>query len=101
MLRLKTRETPLFQQAFTEDCPEAGKNRLRLMDPEDSDDYRSAQHGARALAEGLYKGIRNPLSHGAWTDISEHRALEYLAAFSILARWVDESNVEHAEGIHE
>jgi hypothetical protein len=30
-------------------------------------------------------------------DLDEQRALAYLAAFSILARWVDDADVVHAE----
>ena len=54
------------------------------------------QRGARALAEGIYAGIRNPFNHESPHDIDEQVALEYLAALSILARWVDESELEEA-----
>ncbi len=46
-----------------------------------------------ALAEALFAGIRNVVSHTlAETEADEQRALEQLAAVSVLARWVD-----HAE----
>jgi len=61
-----------------------------------SDTYRSLQRGAMALAEGIYAGIRNPLNHEAPADLSEQVALEYLAALSVLARWVDDAIVEEA-----
>ena len=48
--------------------------------------------------EKLASGIRNPLSHEAENELSEHEALEYLAALSVLARWVDQSTVEKARG---
>lgn len=87
-----------FKQSFSLDEAKLGKSRLRRMPPEDSDAYRSLQRGAMTLAEGIFAGIRNPLSHEADQELSEQVALEYLAALSVLARWVDESTVEHAGG---
>jgi len=89
-------ETKLFQEAFTDKPAEARKARLRRMTPDGSDTYKSVQRGAMALAEGVFAGIRNPLSHEADQELDEQIALEYLAALSVLARWVDESSVEHA-----
>jgi uncharacterized protein (TIGR02391 family) len=89
-------ETDLFKQAFSLDEPKAGKARLRRMAPDDSDTYKSVQRGAMTLAEGVFAGIRNPLSHEAEHELSEQEALEYLAALSVLARWVDGSGVETA-----
>jgi hypothetical protein len=91
-------ETDLFKQSFSLDEAKPGKSRLRRMSPEDSDTYRSLQRGAMAFAEGVFAGIRNPLSHEVDQELSEQVALEYLAALSVLARWVDESTVEHAGG---
>lgn len=87
-------ETKLFQEAFTEKPASVGKARLRRMKPEASDTYKSVQRGAMAFAEGVFAGIRNPLSHEAGHELREQEALEYLAALSVLARWVDESTVE-------
>lgn len=89
-------ETKLFQESFTDKAAEPGKARLRRMTPDSSDTYKSVQRGAMALAEGIFAGIRNPLSHEADQELDEQVALEYLAALSVLARWVDESTVEHA-----
>ncbi|OZB87934.1 MAG: restriction endonuclease [Microbacterium sp. 14-71-5] len=91
-------ETKLFQEAFTDKAAEPGKARLRRITPDSSDTYKSVQRGAMALAEGIFAGIRNPLSHEADQELDEQVALEYLAALSVLARWVDESTVEHAGG---
>lgn len=92
-------ETKLFQEVFSEKPAEAGKPRLRRMKPDGSDTYKSAQRGAMALAEGIYAGIRNPFNHEdpETQDIAEQVALEYLAALSVLARWVDESELEVAK----
>lgn len=95
--RRDVNETNLFQQAFSEDAPQPGKPRLRLMAADGSDTYKSLHRGARTLAEGIYAGIRNPFNHEAPTAVSEQVALEYLAALSVLARWVDKAKVEEAQ----
>lgn len=89
-------ETDLFKQAFSLDEPKAGKPRLRRTKDDGSDTYKSVQRGAMTFAEGVFAGIRNPLSHEAEQELSEQEALEYLAALSVLARWVDRSEVEAA-----
>ncbi len=89
-------ETGLFRESFSVDPPATGRPRLRRMQPDGSDTYQSVQRGAMALAEGIYSGIRNPFNHEDPRDIEEQVALEYLAALSVLARWVDSSTVEHA-----
>ncbi|OFK69390.1 restriction endonuclease [Corynebacterium sp. HMSC076G08] len=87
-------ETNLFKQAFSADRPKKGASRLRRMKDDGSDTYKSVQRGAMTFAEGVFAGIRNPLSHEADQELTEQEALEYLAALSVLARWVDESTVE-------
>lgn len=89
-------ETKLFQEAFSLDPAQAGRPRLRRMVADGSDTYKSVQRGAMALAEGIFAGIRNPFNHEDPVDIAEHVALEYLAALSVLARWVDEAALELA-----
>lgn len=89
-------ETDLFKQAFTLDAAALGKARLRRMAPDASDTYKSVQRGAMTFAEGVFAGIRNPLSHEVDQELTEQEALEYLAALSVLARWVDASEVESA-----
>lgn len=91
-------ETDLFKQAFSLDEPKTGKARLRRMKDDGGDTYKSVQRGAMNLAEGVFAGIRNPLSHEADQELSEQEALEYLAALSVLARWVDAAVVVRAEG---
>ena len=87
-------ETDLFKQAFSLDEPKAAKARLRRMEDDGSDTYKSLQRRAMTFAEGVFAGIRNPLSHEADHELTEQEALEYLAALSVLARWVDEAQVE-------
>lgn len=87
-------ETDLFKQAFSMDEAKPDKARLRRVKDDGSDTYKSVQRGAMTFAEGVFAGIRNPLSHEADQELSEQEALEYLAALSVLARWVDGSTVE-------
>ncbi|MBL5973055.1 MAG: restriction endonuclease [Candidatus Leucobacter sulfamidivorax] len=89
-------ETDLFNQAFSDQEPVAGKPRLRRMKDDGSKTFKSVQRGARSFAEGVFAGIRNPLAHEADQEMPEQQALEYLAALSVLARWVDESTLEVA-----
>ncbi|MBF6048151.1 restriction endonuclease [Streptomyces sp. NRRL B-1677] len=90
-------ETGLFQSAFSREAPKPGQPRLRLMADDGSDTFRSIHRGVMAFAEGCYAGIRNPNSHeDGLPELPEHEALEQLAAFSILARWVDSATVQSA-----
>ncbi|RQM32198.1 TIGR02391 family protein [Rhodococcus ruber] len=90
-------ETDLFKQAFSTNAPTPGNTRLRRMSDDGSKTYNSVQRGAMSFAEGVFAGIRNPLSHEADQELSEQEALEYLAALSVLARWVDEAEVDRKE----
>lgn len=93
--RMDVSETDLFNQAFSLSAPTMDAPRLRLMDDDGSKTYESRHRGARAFAEGLYAGIRNPGMHTPSDGGDEQLALEQLAAFSLLARWVDQARVEH------
>jgi hypothetical protein len=87
-------ETKLFQNVFSLSEPKQGEPRLRLMKDDGSDTFRSVHRGAMAFAEGCYAAIRNPNSHEVnLPELAENEALEQLAAFSVLARWVDTADV--------
>ncbi|MGD9961091.1 TIGR02391 family protein [Nocardioides sp.] len=94
--RVDASEVTLFNEAFSLDAPKAGASRLRLASDDGGKTYQNLHRGARAFADGLYTAIRNPgmhkpqESHGG----EERLALEQLAAFSLLARWVDQADVE-------
>ncbi|MGC4940510.1 TIGR02391 family protein [Kribbella sp. DT2] len=94
--RVDVSETDLFNQVFSLNEPEVGKPRLRLMQNDGSDTYKNLHRGARSFAEGLYAAIRNPGMHTLNAVSDEHLALEQLAAFSLLARWVDSATIETA-----
>ena len=86
-------EGDLFVQAFSDDAPAAGASRLRPVGgKDDSKTAKSRRRGLRDYTAGLYALLRNPLAHGDPTaDIPQHEALEQLAAFSVLARAVDDA----------
>jgi hypothetical protein len=89
-------ETNLFKESFSLDPAALGKLRVRRMQADSSGTYKSMQRGAMRLAEGIHAGIHNPFNHGDPADIDEQVALEYLAARSVLAGWVDESTLDRA-----
>lgn len=93
--RVDVSERKLFNEAFSLDDPKEGAPRLRLMGDDGSDTYKNRHLGARAFADGLYAAIRNPGMHqpSPVDGGEEQLALEQLAAFSLLARWVDQAEV--------
>lgn len=96
--RMDISETKLFNEAFTLDEPKPEAARLRLMEDDGSKTYENLHRGARAFADGLYTAIRNPGMHTPPPSDGgeEQLALEQLAAFSLLARWVDQATVVEA-----
>lgn len=95
--RMEVSETKLFNEVFSLNAPTPGAPRLRLMTDDGSDTYKNLHRGAGALAAGLYMAIRNPGVHQGKGVTDEHLALEQLAAFSVLARWVDQAQVDRAD----
>lgn len=94
--RLDVSETALFNEAFSLSEPKRHAPRLRLMENDGSKTFENLHRGARAFAEGLYAAIRNPGLHVPHGDGEEQVAMEQLAAFSLLARWVDQATVLQA-----
>ncbi|MYE61489.1 MAG: hypothetical protein F4235_05505 [Candidatus Dadabacteria bacterium] len=58
--------------------------------------WTSAHQGAMNFGQGCALSIRNLNAHGT-RELPEQEALEYLAALSVLARWVDECDVVGAD----
>jgi hypothetical protein len=88
-------EAKLINECFSLDPPKPGAPRLRLMPDDGSDTYKNLHGGALAFGQGCFRAIRNVLSHeyGPIAEPPEEEALHYLAAFSILARWIDQATV--------
>jgi len=87
-------ETNLLKSAFSTDPAKPGQPRLRLHPNDGSDTFKSLHAGAGAFAHGCYAALRNPASHDPQDELSQDQALEQLAAFSILARWIDQGELE-------
>jgi hypothetical protein len=89
-------EVKLVNECFSLEPPKPGTPRLRLMPNDGSDTYKNLHGGALAFGQGCFKAIRNVLAHeyGPIAEPPEEEALHYLAAFSILARWIDQATVE-------
>lgn len=87
-------EMNLFNSVFSLDPPKPGQPRLRVSLDDGGDTYKSVHRGVRAFAEGCYAAIRNPAARTVLDELEEHVALEQLATFSVLARWIDDSTVE-------
>jgi hypothetical protein len=86
-------ETALFQQSYSNDSPAPDRPRLRPHGDDGGSTAKSLRRGIMSLAEGVYAGMRNPYSHDGAADTKEQVALEQLATVSLLARWIDESEV--------
>jgi uncharacterized protein (TIGR02391 family) len=67
--------------------------RLWLPGRRDADTWRSRQDGLHLLAMSAFAGIRNVVAHSVAAGWSQQEALEYLAVLSVVARWVDETEV--------
>jgi uncharacterized protein (TIGR02391 family) len=88
-------DTDLMNQVFT-DKPKPGQAYLQLPGNLTDQTVKSRNRALRPFAEGCFAGIRNPAAHEHGPDWDEQKALEYLAALSILARWIEECVVQHA-----
>lgn len=93
--RMDVSETALFNEAFSLSAPKEGAPRLRLCQDDGGKTYENLHRGARPFADGLYTAIRNPGMHRPQESAGgeEQLALEQLAAFSLLARWVDQAEI--------
>jgi hypothetical protein len=82
----------LVEQAFSLKPPERDQPRLRVRDDDGSEGYMSAQVGALQFGTGCFMALRNPAAHEN-EELAEQEALEQLAAFSILARWIERTKL--------
>lgn len=87
----------LMQQAFSLDAPKPGTPRLRFVGDRTTQTWKSRMNGASGLAQGCYAGIRNIVAHENSVTWEPRIAIEYLMAFNILARWIDECEVHRVD----
>jgi Protein of unknown function (Hypoth_ymh) len=92
--RIDVFDADLMNQIFT-DKPKPGQVYLQLPGDQADQTIKSRNRALRPFAEGCFAGLRNPAVHEHGLDWDEQKALESLAALSILARWIDECTVMH------
>ncbi|MCX5234411.1 TIGR02391 family protein [Streptomyces prunicolor] len=89
-------ESTLCMQSFDPTSPTEGKPRLRFDGDRDTPTWKARQEGAKYLSAGAFLGIRNLAAHEEQVTWTQQEALEYLATFSVIARWIEECTVEIA-----
>lgn len=94
--RFDLSEHALTTALFKDDPPKPGEPRLRFPGEQGTQSARSRRNGARGLGVACFAGLRNPKAHEA-EILSEYEALEQLAAWSLLARWIDAAVIEGHE----
>lgn len=88
--------TPLVTQAFNPAPPKPGEKRLRFPGyDEGTQAWTNAHEGAMYFARGCMMRLRNLAEHHDEFDREE--ALEALAAFSLLARWIESTQIEEGD----
>lgn len=89
-------EVDLVRQAFSDKPPEPDKPRLRYTKYSNDQTARSMRQGVMDFGAGCFAAIRNPVGHlpNDELELDEQTALERLAALSLLARWIDEADLD-------
>lgn len=92
-------DTKLMQAVFNP-TPRAGVAHL-VVDTAGlaADTANGMQTGVMNYAAGCFQAIRNPATHEDGLDWDQQVALEYLAALSVLARWIDKATVEMPQAV--
>lgn len=91
-------EVKLVQPAFSSNPPTATERRLRFPNIADQQTRDSVTAGVLQFGVGCFMATRNPIGHRPDDEheMTEHEALEQLAAWSLFARWIERSEVEEA-----
>lgn len=89
-------ETDLVKQSFSDKDPEPGRPRLRYNSISNDQTARSMRIGVMDFGAGCFGAIRNPIGHlpNDEVELDEQSALERLCALSLLARWIDEADLD-------
>lgn len=91
--RYELGDSDLVSQAFSLAAPQEGKPRLRWPGSDDDLTVKSMRVGILNMAQGVFAAIRNTTTHTT-ADLPKQEALEQLATLSILARWIDQCELE-------
>ncbi|GAB3129413.1 TIGR02391 family protein [Glaciibacter psychrotolerans] len=89
-------EGQLVRESFSPESPKPNVPRLRLCDPSNVSLFKDMHVGAGNFGQGLFSAVRNVVNH---VEPDEHSfrdadAIEALAAFSLLARWIERAELE-------
>jgi hypothetical protein len=89
-------EVKLVREAFSDKSPSLGRSRLRFPSVVDEQTRESLRQGVMDYGAGCFAAICNPVGHlpNDEFELTEQDALERLAALSLLARWVDQSEID-------
>lgn len=94
--RYELGDSELVSQAFSMSPPQEGKPRLRWPGNDDDLTVKSMRVGILNMAQGVFAAIRNTTTH-ATLELPKQEALEQLATLSILARWIDQCELERTD----
>lgn len=86
-------DSELMKQVFSLSPATEGKQRLRWPGDGDNLSVKTMRVGILNYAQGLFSTVRNIATHST-SELTEQVALEQLSAISVLARWVDECELE-------
>jgi hypothetical protein len=91
-------EVNLAQESFGAADPKLDRPRLRFPMIEDDKTRESLTQGALSFGVGCFQAIRNPVGHlpNDKNELTDQEALERLAAWSLLARWIEQAKLEVA-----
>lgn len=82
-------DSKLMAECFSDKDPEPGKPRLRWPGDPTDEGVKSMNTGIRSFGQGVFAAVRNPATHRL-DELTEHQALERLAAFSLLCHLIEE-----------
>lgn len=91
--RVDLSDKDLMSQVFSVNEATPDKPRLRWNGPGTAQTKTSMLNGLMAYAQGVSMTIRNPATHET-DERSRQTALEQLGALSLLARWVDDCELD-------
>lgn len=89
----------LMTESLSSKPAKPGQPRLRVPATPGRRFEEKLQEGTLWFARGVFSVLRNPSTHKVDEVWSEQRALEALAALSILARALDEATVERSDEV--
>ncbi|WP_157121171.1 TIGR02391 family protein [Nocardia miyunensis] len=89
----------VWQEAFSDRPPEPGRPRLRWPGDPTHKSVNSMNRGLLGFGVGVQQTIRNQATHGQEQEYAPQEALERLGALSLLARWIDECNLDEASPV--